>query len=277
MRFNKVLIVGAGLIGGSIGLALKKKGIAKEIIAVGRRKSSIRKAMKLGAIDRGGLCIEDCVKDAEFVVISTPACLVPGYTAKVLSLNPDCIITDVASTKSDILRDISKLRGKERFIGSHPMAGSEKSGVEFARDNIFQDSVCVITPVKWTNNRFLKIVSGFWESIGCRVRLIGPSEHDRLVSMFSHLPHIVACCLISSVKEKDSWISSTGFRNATRLASADSVMWRDICITNKREILNSLEKFKKHLQKIKYIIEKDKWDSLHKFFEDVKNKRERIV
>jgi prephenate dehydrogenase len=273
IKFNKVLIIGVGLIGGSIGLALKKRALAKEVVGLLRRKGSINKAIKCGAIDRGSLSLKDSVEGVDLAVVCTPASVVSDYASKTLSLNPNCIVTDAASTKFEILKNISGIKHRNRFIGSHPMAGSEKSGVEFARAELFENAVSIITPLPWTDPNALKRVVMFWKLLGCRIKTVDPLEHDRLVALYSHLPHIVATVLVACASEKDSWVISTGFRDTTRIASADPLMWQSICATNKRYILNSLQKFEKQFKSVKKMIDKDRWGALYKFFERIRDKR----
>jgi len=258
-KFNKVAIIGVGEIGGSIGKDLKRKKLAGEVIGVGRRKSSLAKAKKTKAVDRVTLSLENGIKDADFIILATPVIKIAELGKKVLRFaKKDAIITDAGSTKAYIEEKLGKrFAGKARFVGSHPMAGSEKDGPLSAKDNLFKDRVCFVTKTKKTDKKALAAVKSFWKSLGSKVIEISPATHDEIVAQISHMVHIVASSLVISNKGVLKHAAS-GFRDATRIALADAVLWKDICVTNSGEIVKSLDKLIKILKKFKFAISKRK-------------------
>jgi len=253
-RFNKITIIGVGLIGGSIGLAVKKRRLAKEVVGVFRRASTLRRAIKRGAIDRGAMDVSSGVKGSDLVIIATPVSLIPKIASEAIkNAKKGCIITDAGSTKGWIVNAVEKTASRSRcvyFVGSHPMAGSEKAGVEAAYPELLKSAACIVTRTKRTDSRALKIVSGFWEALGARVSVMSPAAHDRSVSYISHLPHVVAFSLAGSVDTADLKYAAEGFRDTTRVASSDPGLWADIFLTNRKDILASSRAFEKNLKSI---------------------------
>ncbi|MCX5678496.1 MAG: prephenate dehydrogenase/arogenate dehydrogenase family protein [Candidatus Omnitrophica bacterium] len=254
VRFNKIAIIGVGLIGGSIGLAIKKNRLAREVIGVFRRGSTLKKALKCKAVDKGVMDIASGVKDADLIVLAAPVHLIPGLAAKVLkSAKRGAIITDAGSTKGWIVNQIEGLLGKSSnayFVGSHPMAGSEHTGVEFATGDLFRCSPCIVTKTPCTDAGALRKVSSFWRAIGGRIKVMSPYEHDRTVSLISHLPHVVAFALAGAVPVKDMACAAEGFRDTTRVASSDPELWADIFLTNKKALSDAGGLFNRHYGKL---------------------------
>ncbi len=279
-KFKRVAIIGVGLIGGSIGLAIKKNRLADEVIGIGRHQNSIKKALKFKAIDRGTIDVQEGVSGAEFVIIATPVgAIVPVVRSIASCLKAETIITDTGSTKKEIVRQIENLLPPDiYFVGSHPMAGSEKHGVESAKPELFRDSVCLITKTPHTKRGVLQIVSQFWNSIGCsRVRFLSPSDHDIIIARVSHLPHIVATALVNSVDKKDLSFASGGFKDTTRIASSDPRMWVDICMSNSKCILKSLNKFNKGIETLRKAISVKDTKLLMAEFGRAKRMREKLI
>lgn len=239
-KFKKIAIVGVGLIGGSIGLAIKKSGCAREVIGVFHRKTTLKKALRCKAVDRGVMDVAAGVKDADLIILASPVHLIPSLAAKVMkSAKPGAIITDAGSTKEWIVNKIEKLPLRSvnvYFVGSHPMAGSEHAGVRFAKADLFKGSPCIVTRTPGTDPRALGKVSSFWRSLGGRVEVMSPREHDRTVSLISHLPHVVAFSLAGAVPGKEMACAAEGFRDTTRVASSDPELWADIFLTNRKAI-----------------------------------------
>lgn len=280
-RFNKITIIGVGLIGGSIGLAVKKRRLAKEVVGVFRRASTLRRAIKRGAIDRGAMDIRSGVNGSDLVVIATPVSLIPGIASEVIRNAEDgCIITDAGSTKCWIVNAVEKMvsRGRRRvyFVGSHPMAGSEKAGVEAAYPELLKSAACIVTRTKRTDGRALRVVSGFWKALGARVSIMSPAAHDRRVSFISHLPHIVAFSLAGSVDTADLKYAAEGFRDTTRVASSDPGLWVDIFLTNRIDILASSRAFEKNLKKILAAIKNGDRAETAKLLARAKAKRDKL-
>src|SRR5574337_12445 len=203
MQFGTVCIIGPGLIGGSIGLGLKKRNLAKTIIGVGHRASSIENAVKMHAIDIGILNIEEAVKNADIVILATSVNQIIDTAKKVIPfMKSNAILTDVGSTKNYIVQQIThNIRKDIAFIGAHPIAGSEQRGVEFASPDIFEGCNCIITPFN-RNSMGLETVSSLWRLLGAKVILLNPEQHDEILASVSHLPHQIPSCLVNSIRQE---------------------------------------------------------------------------
>lgn len=281
-EIKTITIVGVGLIGGSLGLAIKKKHIAKRVIGFGRNLRKLEFSKRIGAVDYITLDLKDAVSSADLIVICLPVISIIKFGRKIIPfLKKGAIITDVGSTKKGIVKNLTSiLPDNVYFVGAHPLAGSNESGIEFARQDLFDNSRCIITPVKSTNKEACEIVESMWEKIGVRVNYLSPVEHDRLIASTSHLPHILAVSIVNTVLEnninKIKSMIATGFKDTTRIASSNPVLWRDICFTNRINIINSIENFEKHLVKIKKAIKEKEPKILLNLFESAKIKREKI-
>lgn len=253
-KFNKITIIGVGLIGGSIGLAIRKRRIAREVVGVFRHGSTMKRALKARAVSRGSMSVSEGVKGADLIIISPLVHFIPGLIREAARhAKKGAIITDVGSTKGWIVHEVEKgLKGNNKvfFVGSHPMAGSEHTGVEFARADLLEDAPCIVTKTAKTNKKALKKVMDFWVSLGAKVKVMSPAAHDRSVSLISHLPHIVAFGLAGAVPEKEYAYAAEGFKDTTRVASSDAYLWTDIFLTNKKEIARAGRLFEKYYKKI---------------------------
>lgn len=279
MIFKKVAIIGVGLIGGSIGEAIRRRGLADTVMGIGHRASSIKEAFRRGAIDEGTLDLKKGVRGADLVIIATPVCLIPVIAGKISpALKRGAIVTDVGSTKGRIVKAIEGCLPKGVFfVGSHPLAGSEKRGVSFAEENLFEGTVVIITKTKKTKKSAVKDLSGFWSSLGVKTVVIkSPEEHDRIVAEISHLPHLAAVALITSAGGKSLGFAATGFKDTTRIAASDPDIWRDICITNKANIIKSLDRYERCLGKLKKLIKDGRTQALRKEFAKSKAIREKL-
>lgn len=279
VRFKKVAIIGVGLIGGSLGLAIKKKKLARSVIGIGRRHLSIQAALRYGAVDVGTKDLRSGVRDADLVIVATPVCTITKIVKKIVrDLKSGAILTDVGSTKSQIIEEIEiYLRDRISFVGSHPLAGSEKRGVNFANADLFRGSTVIMTKTRKTKSSSIKALSQFWRSLGvARVVVKTPEEHDRIVAEISHLPHLMATALINSVSDKSLKFAAGGFKDATRIAASDPDIWRDICVTNRRQILKSLDRFERSLLRIKALIKNASREKLYREFAKSKRIREKL-
>lgn len=248
-QFNKVTIIGVGLIGGSIGLAIKKNKAARQVVGVFRRSSTLRKALRHKAVDEATMNIAEGVEGADLIIIGSPVHSIPALAWEAArSAKPGAIITDVGSTKAWIVARLEKLLAGSpvSFVGSHPMAGSEKTGVEFAKKDLLEGSPCIVTRTAKTDRHALRKVAGFWKALGAKVDVMDPQEHDRSVSLISHLPHIVAFSLAGAVPVKALRYAAEGFKDTTRVASSDPELWSDIFLTNKAEVVKAARLFKKN-------------------------------
>lgn len=278
-RFNKIAIIGVGLIGGSIGLALRQRRIARKVVGVGYRRSSIDKAVRLKAIDEGTLDLRKGVEDADIVILATPILSMPSIAKRAKPfLKKGSIITDVGSTKLAITRQIERLLPKRlSFVGGHPMAGSEKRGVEKARGDLFKDSICILTKSPATPAKSLRIIKDMWSTLGAAVTTVSPRAHDRIVSEISHLPHMVIFSMLAGIDKKNLRFASTGLSDATRIASSDARVWRDIAVSNKDELIKSISKFRMSLSQLEKAIKKEDGVALLRIFKRAKNRREILL
>lgn len=278
--FNKITIIGVGLIGGSIGLAIKKRRIAKEVIGVFRRRSTLNKALKRKAIDRGTLDIEAGSKDADIIILATPVFLIPKMAKEILKYAKDgAIITDVGSTKAWITARIEKDMRRHRtisFVGSHPMAGSERAGVESARVDLLEGSPCIVTKTDSTDKRAIVNVVKFWKALGAKVTVMGPVKHDMTVALISHLPHIIAFSLAGAVPEETLRYAAEGFKDVTRVASSDPVLWAEIFLTNRKEVAKSCRAFEKYYKKMLRAISGDNLPAMIELLKTAKYKRDKL-
>jgi prephenate dehydrogenase len=282
VRFQKITIVGVGLLGGSLGLAARQRRLAGEVAGFVRRAASLRDCEKYGATDYATTDLLAAVSDADLVVLCTPLAQMGALVVQMLpALKRGAIVTDVGSVKASVVRDVETLVQKAgaHFIGSHPMAGAEKTGVSAARANLFENAVSVVTPTKKSNRAALQKVEQFWKELGSRVLRLTPENHDALVSRSSHLPHVAAATLANlilnpTLPKEQPKLCATGFRDATRIASGSPEMWRDIASANRKNLIRSLDAFVKDLQKVQRALKASDTAALTKFFEQAKQRRD---
>ncbi len=255
MNFGVVAIVGTGLIGGSVGLGLKERGLATAVIGVGHRKVSINKALKIRAIDEGSTSIEKAAKQADIIILATSVNLIPDYAKKIIPLmKKAAILTDVGSTKNYIVSQVNDEikrtcgSGKSNFIGAHPLAGSEQRGIDSARPDLFEESVCVLTPTNLNSKKSITRLSNMWKALGARISIMTPSKHDEILALVSHLPHFVASSLAGVIDEKYWKFAASGLRDTTRIASGDPDLWLSISKQNKQKIIEALRCFSEEVE-----------------------------
>lgn len=279
-QFKQITIIGVGLIGGSIGLAIKKRRLAKEVIGVFRRASTLKKALRHKAVDRGMLSVKDGVREADIIILATPVHLIPALAREVIKYSKKgAIITDAGSTKKWIVDKVDKMTGRSRdvfFVGSHPMAGSEHAGVEYAETGLFESSPCIVTRTDKTDRRALAVVVNLWKGLGLKVAVMTPAAHDRSVSLISHLPHLVAFSLAGAVPVKDLAYAAEGFKDTTRVALSDARLWADIFLSNRKEILRSTRIFDRCYKKIVKAISEENYSQVVRLLENAKTVREGI-
>ncbi len=276
-QFNKIAIIGVGLIGGSIGLAARQKKIAKEIVGVCRHKESLRRAIQIGAIDKGALDYKDAVKGADLVVLAMPVTQIIKIGRKLVPyLKKGCLVTDAGSTKEEIVREIEKaLPGETYFVGAHPLAGSEKRGVAFALADLFVGSLCILTRTVKTKQKALAKTAAFWQRLGCRTEVVSPRRHDQIVALVSHLPHLAATQLVKVAKDNLDFAAS-GFFDTTRIASSDAEVWTDILLTNKKFVIQAIDKYIKNLKLVKDLISRENETRLSAEFKKIKALRDAL-
>ena len=282
--FKKITIIGVGLIGGSLGLALKEKHLNFKIVGIDKQEI-IEKAIARGAIDEGTVNLEEGIKEADIIIIATPVKTILNILTQINPfLKKGCLVTDTGSTKKQIVQKANKILSKDIFfIGGHPMAGSEECGIESADPYLFHNKTYILTPALKSNLRALKKVSLLIKMIGAKKLILDPLEHDRIVSAVSHLPQIIAVSLINTIGElalrgnNYNYFKAVGegFKDMTRIASSPYKMWEDICDTNQENILEIIQEFKNYLEVIEHKL-KNNPNSLKEEFQKARKLRESI-
>jgi prephenate dehydrogenase len=281
---NRLVIIGVGLIGGSLARVLREKGEVGEIVGVGRGAKNLIRAVELGVIDRYTHDPAEAVKDADMVFLSIPVCSIAAMTERIApALAPGCIVTDGGSVKGEIVAACEPLMpAGTYFVGGHPIAGTEKSGVEASFAALYENRRCILTPTKATEPDALKKVARMWEIAGSEVVLMDSIKHDRVLAAISHLPHMVAYALVNAVGDYDRFdesiltYSAGGFKDFTRIASSDPAMWRDIALMNREGILELTDFFSTYLAKLRTLVERGDAEGLEDFFTRSKERRDAI-
>jgi prephenate dehydrogenase len=282
VRFRKITIVGVGLLGGSLGLAAKKRRLTREVVGFVRRAASVAECKKFRAVDSATRDLRAAVAGADLIVLCTPIAQMRSLVKELQpALKRGAIVTDVGSVKRGVIRGVEALVHKAgaHFIGSHPMAGAEKTGVSAARADLFAGAVCAVTPTRKSNPAALRKVEQFWKAVGGRVLRLPPEIHDTLVSRTSHLPHIAAATLASLVlnpahPKQQPELCANGFRDTTRIASGSPEMWRDIALANRKNLARELNAFMAGLQKFQRALKGADARSILKFLEQAKQRRD---
>jgi prephenate dehydrogenase len=283
VRWNKITIVGVGLLGGSLGLVIKRRRLAKSVVGFVRRAASVAECAKLRAVDRATRDLREAVTGAGLVVLCTPIAQMRSRVEEMLPfLKRGAIVTDVGSVKGSVVRELESLvaRAGAHFVGSHPMAGAEKTGVAAARAGLFANAVCVITPTKQSNKIAVRAVEEFWRAVGTRTLRLTPKLHDALVSRSSHLPHVVAAVLASYVLDpahpkQQAALCANGFLDTTRIASGSPEMWRDIALGNRAELRAALDGFVRELQRVRVMLRRGEGAAITHLLETAKARRDR--
>jgi len=256
--FNRVAILGLGLIGGSIGLALHKAKVAQQVVGYDLGKGVMNQARKVGAIDQPYSALADAVRGSELIILATPVGAMKALLQDIASaVLPGAVVTDVASTKVQVISWAEEfLPSTVTFVGGHPMTGKELSGVEAADASLFQNRIYCLTPTARTNPNAITKVSTLIEALGARVRFLEPAEHDGQVAGVSHLPFLASIALMNTVAESSAWgdaalLAAGGFRDATRLAGGNPEMYRDICLTNAEALTRWLNEYIRNLSTLR--------------------------
>ena len=282
VQFRKITIIGVGLLGGSIGLAVKRRKLAREVAGFVRRAASLRDCEKAGAVDYATTDLLAAVSNADLVILCTPLAQMRSLTEQFLpALKRGAIVTDVGSVKADVVRELESLvkQSGAHFVGSHPMAGGEKMGVLAARADLYADAACVITPGKKSNASAVRKLEKFWQTLGARTLRLDAARHDLLVSRTSHLPHVLAAALVNLVlhpanHQSQVGLCATGFRDTTRIASGSPEMWRDIALANRKNISRSVDVFVAELIKFQTALKKNDPLAVENFFATAKQLRD---
>ena len=257
---DRLCVVGLGLLGGSVARAARERGLAREIVAVGRRASSLEPALRAGVVDRATTDLGAGVAGTDFCLLATPVTALEGQLAAVWAALPGhALVTDVGSTKGRIVETAEALAARRplAFVGSHPMAGSERAGFAEARADLFHGATVILTPTERTPADAVARVRGFWEALGGRVTLLDPTTHDRAVAAVSHLPHLVADALVDAVLRMDPSfldVAARGFRDTTRIAASSPEIWREIFQDNRAALGEAVAAFRKSLDHLEGVI-----------------------
>ena len=277
--YNSVAIYGVGLIGGAIGLRLRQRGLAGEVVGVGRSEESLARAQAAGAVDRTTTDVAEGVREADVVVMATPVSRVVEHLIRVAEAceNPR-LLTDAGSTKGEICSRIEQRLPPDctAFVGSHPLAGSHQTGVLAATADLFEGRVVVVTPTESTPKEVVAEADAFWDCLGARVVHMSPEEHDRTLAATSHLPHLIASALAASTREEDLPLTATGWADTTRVAAGDPGLWTDIFAQNRTAMLKSLAVFQEMLETLRGTIEQSSWEELKDRLEQAKRIRDAV-
>jgi len=278
LLFRKVTIIGVGLIGGSIGMAIKKERLAREVVGYSRSHSSVNLALKNGAIDEAVHDLKKALDGADLVILATPVkTIVQMFPMISRFLKRGCIVMDVGSTKTAIVQAAQKeLPPYIFFVGCHPLTGSEKKGAANASAELFLNSLCLITPTDKTNNPSKERVKTLWSRIGAAIKFISPAEHDKYLAYVSHVPHLVAYALMAALPEDCLQLATPSLKDTTRVAASEPELWADICMTNFKNILQALDDIIKHLSSYRKAIVSQDSNSLIENFKKSKTRRDAI-
>ncbi|MBS3821406.1 MAG: prephenate dehydrogenase/arogenate dehydrogenase family protein [Planctomycetes bacterium] len=272
---NHVTIIGVGLLGGSIGLALRDSFPDCTTAGVGRRQASLDVALRVGAIDTATTDAAEVVGDSDLVVLCTPVGAFARHLAAIAPhLKDHCAITDVGSTKREVVAIAEATVGHERFVGCHPMAGMEKKGPRNATADLYRDALCVLTPVEQTPRPLVERIDAFWKLLGMRTVEMTPAAHDRAVATVSHVPHLLSSLLMSLPATADLPVAATGLRDMTRLAAGDPEMWRDIALSNRKPIVETLTRLGEDMAVLADAITRGDADGIVDLLEKAKTRRE---
>ncbi|MCW8858679.1 MAG: prephenate dehydrogenase/arogenate dehydrogenase family protein [Deltaproteobacteria bacterium] len=281
----RLAIIGVGLIGGSLSLALKEAGAVGEVVGCGRGKPNLERAVELGVIDRYTRDPATAVADADLIFLATPVKTLGTVTQELLpGLKAGAILTDGGSVKGEVVSMIEPLLPDGvHFVPGHPIAGTEKSGAEAAFSTLYRGKRCILTPTVNTDSQALKLVEKMWQIAGSEVVQMSLEKHDKILAAISHLPHMVAYSLVNAVGSYDHYeanileFSAGGFRDFTRIASSDPVMWRDIAETNRDALLEMMEQFEIFFGELKADIAEGSGEKLFEFFLRSKQLRDAIL
>ena len=281
----RLAVIGVGLIGGSLALALKAAGAVGEVVGVGRGLENLQTAVRLGVVDRIETDVLAGVADADLVFLATPVQSLGPVAEKVMpAMKPGAVLTDGGSVKGAVIEAIAPfVPASVHFVPGHPIAGTEKSGAEAAFATLYRGKRCILTPTADTNPAALALVRKAWEVAGSDVVLMDVEKHDRVLAAISHLPHMVAYALVNAVGSYDRYqenileYSAGGFRDFTRIASSDPTMWRDIALTNRDALLEMMDQFITFFKELKQDVSSGDAERLFEFFQRSKQSRDAIL
>ena len=281
--FQRIALIGPGLLGGSMGLALRALENAPEVRAWARRAETVELLLAKGCVDSASGDLAEVVADADLIVLATPVGAMANLAERIVAcpgFSSDAVITDVGSVKRSVvemLEPIFSKSGRGRFVGSHPMAGSEQAGVDAARVDLFQDAMCLLTPTAQTDARALAAVDSLWQALGMSTHRMPADEHDRAVARISHLPHLTAAVLVMAVVDGEAThvdLAGPGFRDSTRIASGLPEMWTEILMENRQAVASELRQLLEQLGETLAFLDKVDDEKLRCFLAEAKRRRD---
>lgn len=281
MYFQNVTILGVGLIGASLALALKQYGLSKTVVGYGRTQGNLIRAQEQGIIDSFESDPAKACNNADLIIFATPVGVFIDIAKRISPvLQQNAIVMDVGSVKGGLVRDMERLLSPRGFfVGGHPIAGSDRSGIDAASAQLFEQARCILTPTHDTDRDALEKIIAMWRTVGSLVTLMEPEEHDRIYAAVSHLPHLLAYELVNTVEDINSsylTFSGQGFKDTTRIASSQPELWRDICRHNRENLLAYLEAYKKNLDRVSHYLRDDDSEALLLDFHRARTLRESI-
>lgn len=286
LHFNQAVIIGVGLIGGSLGMILRRKRLASSVIGVGRRIENLKTAVDIGAIDRYVVEPKDAVREADLVILATPVDTYERHLKEWAScLRPGTIVTDVGSVKGDlVVRSEHQIPDGVHFVGAHPIAGKEKTGAAAGSEDLFSGRRCILTPTQQTNPAALDRVRAMWQEAGAVVLTMDPQLHDKILGAVSHLPHAAAFALMNALADIRTELpaldlaghSGGGLRDTTRIAASSPEMWRDIFLWNRENVVACIRAYEQSLGELRRLIEKGDAAGIEKMLERAKEEREKF-
>lgn len=273
--FDTVCIVGVGLIGGSFGIAVREKKLAKQVIGAVRRQETINAAFQKGAVDNATTDLTEAARGADLILLAPPVGQIKSLCEELSPIvRAGAIVTDAGSTKQNIVEECAPIFGtKAHFIGGHPLAGSERTGVEHARGNLFENAIWILTPTPQTPKDATEKLKALIEAIGAQALVLDPQTHDQLLAVTSHIPHITAAALVhlfSKTQNEGDLIEKLiagGWRDSTRVAAGSPEMWRDICLANASAVGKNLDELIVELQLLRNLLEEKNGEELHAWFD----------
>jgi prephenate dehydrogenase len=286
VHFNRAVIIGVGLIGGSLGMIIRRKGLASSVVGVGRRVENLKTAVTVGAIDRYVVDPKDAVNDADLVVLATPVDTYERHLKEWAScLQPGAIVTDVGSVKGELVERAERaMPAGVHFVGGHPIAGKEKTGAAAGSEELFAGRRCILTPTKQTDSQALDRIQSLWQEAGAVVLTMDPHLHDKILGAVSHLPHVAAFALMNALIDIRAQVpeldlaghSGGGLRDTTRIAASSPEMWRDIFLWNRENVVDCIGAYERSLGELRELVQNGDAAGIEKILERAKKEREKF-
>lgn len=282
---DRLTIIGAGLIGGSLALALKQAGAVAHVVGCGRNIDNLKKGVELGVIDSYQSSIAEAVKGADMVVVAVPlGAMESAFGQMKGNIEEGAVITDAGSAKGSVVEVARGSLGSQfnQFVPGHPIAGAENSGIEAGYAELYKNRRVILTPLDETSQLAIQQVANMWQLCGANIEYMSVAHHDKVLAATSHLPHMLAYAMVnylSSLNEHDEIFkyAAGGFRDFTRIASSDPVMWRDVCLSNGDALLEFIEGYKEELDMISNAIKNNDADALLALFGKAKSERDSLI